>query len=163
MIKRLEKAFLAVIIFFSLYLLNNFYEDYSFKNNPIPKTMQEEIVKKEQEILHKMKINYGYSYKFPLIVTDKIPGKLYGLTSMDKRGNINIYLNKKVMRESFDYMLDTVIAHEYAHALLFKLNRDTKKDDGHSALWQEACTKLGGIKCQKYVNSQDVVMGKLPF
>ncbi len=43
-----------------------------------------------------------------------------------------------------------------------KFYEDAKKD-GHSKEWQEACEKLGGIKCEQYVNSHDVVMGKLPF
>ena len=80
-----------------------------------------------------------------------------------KNGEIRIYLNKKVMQESMDYMVDSVIAHEYAHALIFKLGMRDVEKDGHSKEWQIACEKLGSSKCEQYVNSHDVVMGKLPF
>ena len=110
-----------------------------------------------------MQKNYGFAFKVPLIVTDKFKGRLYGLTAY-KNGEIAIYLNKKVMQESMDYMIDNVIAHEYAHAIIFKLGkRGYAKDDGHSLEWQRACEKLGGLNCEKYVNSHDVVIDKLPF
>ena len=80
-----------------------------------------------------------------------------------KDGEVSIYLNKKVMQESIDYMVDSVIAHEYAHALMFKLGHISKNTDGHSAQWREACVKLGGVNCGKYVSKEDVIMGKLPF
>jgi len=109
-----------------------------------------------------MQESYGYAYKFPLIITDKFKGRLYGLTSF-QNGEIKIYLNKKVMQESMDYMVDSVVAHEYAHALLFKQGYLHTKDDGHSKLWQQTCTKLGGVECQQYVDQQEIIMSKMPF
>ena len=109
-----------------------------------------------------MQKSYGYAYKFPLIITDKFKGRLYGLTSFEN-GEIKIYLNKKVMQESMDYMVNSVLAHEYAHALLFKQGYFHTKDDGHSKLWQQTCVKLGGTDCQQYVDQQEVIMAKMPF
>jgi predicted SprT family Zn-dependent metalloprotease len=109
-----------------------------------------------------MQKNFRVKYQFPIIITDKIPGRLYGLTSYEN-GVIKIYLNKKVMQESMGYMIESVLAHEYAHALLFALHQDTYTNDGHSKLWQQTCVKLGGNECKKYVNQHEVIMSKMPF
>lgn len=162
MIKKLEYFFLIMILIAILVLANNWYESYLFKNNEISDEYKELIASKEQEVLDLMQRNYGLTFKVPLIVTDKFKGRLYGLTSY-KNGEIKIYLNKKVMKESMEYMAQSVIAHEYAHALMFKLGHYDSKGDGHSLKWQETCTKLGGKNCEKYVNTEDVVMGKMPF
>ena len=159
-VKKLEYAFILLIIFALLYLAKNYYDDYQFKNNPIPDEYKLAISKKEKEVLALMQKHYGLVYKVPLIVTDEFKGRLYGL-AVYKDGKTKIYLNKKVMQESFDYIIDSVIAHEYAHALMFRLGKFS--GDGHSQEWQEACVKLGGIGCMKYVDRDDVVMGKLPF
>jgi len=138
----------------------NYYNSYTFKHNPLPQSYIDKIDAKEQEVLEHMKRNFGVAYRFPLIITDEIPGRLYGLTSY-KNGKIKIYLNKKVMKESFDYMINDVIAHEYAHALLFKMRKN--HNDGHSKLWQETCVKLGGENCQQYVDQKEIIMSKMPF
>lgn len=160
--KRLEKLFLAMIFLAVSLLAYNFYQSYSFKNSPLSKDKISQIEQKEQEVLSNMQRNFGVRYKFPMIITDKIPGRLYGLTSYED-GNIKIYLNKKVMKESFDYIISDVIAHEYAHALLFKLNHFTHQNDGHSKLWQKTCQKLGGKNCHRYVDQQEIILSKMPF
>jgi len=109
-----------------------------------------------------MQDNFGVRYKFPLIITDKVPGRLYGLTSYEN-GKIKIFLNKKVMLESMPYMISDVIPHEYAHALLLKLGQNSYTQGGHSKLWQETCKKLGGKDCKRYVNQQEIIMSKIPF
>jgi len=159
-VKKLEYTFILLIIFALLYLAKNYYDDYQFKHNDIPHSYKQRIVQKEKEVLQLMQKQYGFVYKVPLIVTDKFKGRLYGLT-VYQNGDVKIYLNKKVMQESFDYIVDSVIAHEYAHALMFKLGNFS--GDGHSKEWQEACVKLGGVGCMQYVDRNDVIMGKLPF
>jgi len=67
------------------------------------------------------------------------------------------------LQESFDYIIESVIAHEYAHALLFKLNRSTNEKKGHSQEWKDTCVKLGGKDCQQYVDQHEIVMSKMPF
>lgn len=160
--KRLEIGFISIIIVASGILTSNIYNSYSFKNNDISDTYKQLILDKEQEVLQHMKKNFGFVFKVPLIVTDKFQGRLYGLTSYEK-GEIKIYLNKKVMQESMDYMVDSVIAHEYAHALMFKLGHMHSKDKGHSKEWQEICLKLGGDDCQQYVDQKEIIMSKMPF
>lgn len=159
--KRLEALFLAVIFIASLLLGMNYYESYRFENSEIPEDYKRRIATKEQEVLRRMQEHYGYTVKFPLIVTDEFKGRLYGLTAYND-GRITIYLNKKVMRESIDYMVTSVIAHEYAHALLFYQGHDGGAD-GHSRLWQATCRNLGGQNCRQYVDVDEVVMQKLPF
>ena len=161
--KKLEIIFISMI-FISLFVLaKSWYDGYVFDTSPINEEYKNKISLKEQEVLSLMKKNYGFSFKVPLIITDKISGKLYGVTSYENDGTIKIYLNKKVMKESMEYMIDNVIAHEYAHALLFKQRSFTKYKDGHNPLWEQACKNLGAKNCERYVNHNDVVMGKMPF
>jgi len=160
--KKLEYVFLLIVFSALSVLALNYYKSYTFKHNPLPQSYIQQIQEKEQNILHHMQKNFGFSYQFPLKITDKISGRLYGLTSY-KNGTITIYLNKKVMQESMEYILSDVIAHEYAHALLFKLNQSTNHKDGHSLLWQRTCQKLGGKDCRKYVNQQEIIISKIPF
>lgn len=159
--RRLEILFIVVIVVALSVLAKNYYDSYAFNHNAIPQEYEQRIDAKEQEVLRRMQQQYGYAVKFPLIVTDRFQGRLYGLTTYTD-SQIKIYLNKKVMRESIDYMVESVIAHEYAHALLFYQGH-VDAGDGHTALWQETCTRLGGKNCQRYVDAQDVVMQKLPF
>ena len=160
--KKLEIFFITLTVVALLYLANNIYKSNQFKNNDIPESYKTRIKNKEIEVLNHMQKNFGFRLDVPLIVTDKFKGRLYGLTSY-KNGEIKIYLNKKVMQESMDYIVDSVIAHEYAHALMFKLGKIHTKNKGHSKEWQEVCVKLGGDDCQQYVDQQEIVMSKMPF
>ena len=160
--KRLEFIFLAIIVLAVIVLVSNYYKSSIFKNNPLPQSYVKQIKAKEQDVLNHMQKNFGFAYQFPLLVTDKIPGKLYGLTSYTN-GEVSIYLNKKVMQESFEYIVDSVIAHEYAHALLFKLQHHTNEKAGHSQEWQQTCVALGGKDCQQYVDQHEIIMSKMPF
>lgn len=162
-LKKIQTIFAFVVFVALIFLGVNLYSSYSFKNNPLSTSYQEAIVKKEQEVLAHMKKNFGYMLKVPIVISDKIPGRVYGVTSYDKNGKIKIHLNKKVMKESFEYIISDVIAHEYAHALLFKNGYYARGGERHSKQWQQTCVKLGGANCQKYVDSHDVIMGKLPF
>jgi len=154
---------------------NNFYNSYKFNNNDIPDNYKQQIYDKEQEILQNMQSKFGFMFKVPLIVTDKLGDNLYGLTT-SKNGEVKIYLNKNVMQKSMGYMLDSIIAHEYAHAILFKqenghsmqagLYREKSphsKECGHSEEWKEICVKLGGDSCQQYVNQDEIITFKMPF
>jgi len=161
--KKIQFIFAFISLIALLILARNVYSSYNFKNNPISDKNIEAIAHEEQRVLNNMQKNFGFKYKVPIEITDKIPGKIYGVTFLSDDGSIKIYLNKKVMKESMDYIVLNVIAHEYAHALLFKSGDYKNQKDGHSKLWQITCMKLGGAKCQKYVNSHDVIMGKLPF
>ena len=113
--KKLEFSFGLIIIIAGAVLGVNYYKSYSFNHNPLPKSYIERINTQEQNVLYNMQNNFGMRKKFPIVITDKIPGRLYGLTSY-KNTRITIYLNKKVIQESMDYVIDSVIPHEYAYA-----------------------------------------------
>lgn len=161
--RKIQKIFIVISSVALLILIRNVYVSYQFDNQPLAQSFYEEIELVEQDVLDNMERSFGFRYKVPLLITDEIPGKIYGVTAKDKQGQITIYLNKKVMKESFDYILSDVIAHEYAHALLFKSGYYDKGGEGHSDVWEKTCEKLGGAKCQRYVDSHDVIMQKLPF
>ena len=174
--KRLYIVFISTMIVAVSVLGNNLYNSYEFNsNNDIPDRYKQQIHDKEQEILQNMQTKFGFMFKVPLIVTDKLGENLYGLTT-SKNGEIKIYLNKNVMQNNMDYILDTIIAHEYAHAILFKresgrsmqagLYRENSphlKECGHSKEWRETCLKLGGNSCQQYVNQDKSSIFKMPF
>ena len=160
--RRLETIFITMIVLALSILAYNYYKSYTFKHNPLAQTYLLAIAQKEQDILTHMQKNFGFKQKFPLVITDKISGRLYGLTTYEN-GKTTIYLNKKVMQESFPYILENVIAHEYAHALMFQLNRDVKEKQGHSKEWQKTCELLGGKECRQYVNQHEIIMSKMPF
>jgi len=160
--KKLERLFAAVILFALLFLAKNIYEQQQFRHQGLSSEEKEMIALKEQELLDKMQQNLGYRHKFKLVVTDRFKGNLYGLTSYQD-GQIVIYLNKKVMFESMDYILESVIAHEYAHALMFEQGHFKDRKGGHTEQWQLLCRKLGGKECGAYVNQQEVIMAKMPF
>ncbi|MDX9744776.1 MAG: SprT-like domain-containing protein [Arcobacteraceae bacterium] len=161
-IKKLELIFIAVILVAISILALNYYKNYSFKHNDISESFKQRIKMKEQDVLNHMQKNFGFRFQVPLIVTDKFKGRLYGLTTYENSA-IKIYLNKNVMQESMDYMVESVIAHEYAHALLFKLNKYNLENDGHSPEWVQTCIKLGGDDCQQYVDVDEIIMSKMPF
>ncbi len=140
----------------------NFYQSYHFKNSELSLSHQLLIEKKEQEILTNMQKHFGLRLDVDLIVTNRFKGRLYGLTAL-QNGHITIYLNKKVMQESMEYMVESVIAHEYAHALMMHFGKLREGNDGHSREWQVVCLKLGGKDCSRYVDTQEIIMSKMPF
>lgn len=136
------------------------YQDYIFDNNPLSEEIKNEIRNKELKIIQKVKIYYGINFNPPLIISSKMPHQIYGLSSYTTQNNIEIFLNKKRFKESKDYMINDVLAHEYAHALMFKLRNFSNKNAGHSIKWQKACIILGGRKCNRFVNYHDIAMSK---
>lgn len=146
----------------AVFLYYNISRTESFLSNDLPEDYKERIFEKEQEVLANMQKHFGLRLKVPLIVTNEFKGRLYGLTAY-QNGQIKIYLNKKVMQESMDYMVESVIAHEYAHALMMHFGKLQSDNEGHSKEWQSVCKKLGGADCQRYVDSQEIIMSKMPF
>ncbi len=100
----------------------------------------------------------------PIKISDKMPSNLFGATTLDKKGNITIFLNKKRFQESVRYMIDDVLPHEYAHALIFALGKHLDEKSGHSLQWQNICKSLNGLKCNRFVDYNDVIISKTnPF
>ena len=162
-IHKLQYAFLIVIFIAISVIAMNWYDDYRFEHNPVSESIKARIALKEEEIVGRIRHHYGIEFQAPIIITDKIPSRLYGLAAYDGQRDIRIFLNKKRMKESMDYIIADVLPHEYAHALMFRLGSYATNSDGHSLAWQDACKKLGGSRCDRFVNHEDVIMGKIPF
>ena len=134
----------------------------SFKNKPLDDAIQRKLNKKEYILKQLVYKKYHKHIDIPIIISSKLPNKLFGLASYEN-GNIKIYLNRNRFQESSEYMVDYVLPHEYAHALMFALNQFPKQNGGHTKLWQQICLSLDGKKCDKFVKHNDIVMGKLKF
>jgi len=157
--KKLE-VFFILLIFLSLgYISYSYYQTKYFKNNPLSKKIQERIIQRENEVVTLMKRHYRINVEIDMFVSDEFSSQLYGLTQ-HKDGQIRIYLNKKRFKESENYMIEEVIPHEYAHALVFALNQQSTKD-GHTQLWQAICLKLDGKICTRYVDNEEIIAQKM--
>ncbi|HIC44101.1 MAG TPA: sprT domain-containing protein [Sulfurimonas sp.] len=142
-----------------LYLLFNWYDKKYFKQNPISAKIQERVFKAEQKVLALIYNKFHIQRHIPLIISDEFHSNLYGLTSY-KDKNIKIYLNKKRFKESENYMIEEVIPHEYAHAMVFLLG-EKAPGDGHTALWQKICLELEGKECIQYVDNETIIREKM--
>ncbi len=158
-IKRLRFYFLSILILCSLLLLYIWYNDYRFKTNPLSETTRYKLLKKENEIRSLIYKHYGIDVDIPVIISDKMKNKHFGLATYSNK-KIAIYLNKKHFFESESYMIDDVLSHEYAHALMFVFNDFSNQNGGHTKRWQEICKKLNGLRCNRYVDHKDIIIGK---
>ena len=143
----------------------------------LSKKITKKIINKEQDILKLMKDKYGYAMDVPLVITDKLEKNVYGMTVCDEDGSIRIFLNKEIINNNIDYVLETVLPHEYAHVLMFKekLLNNAKKNyaleiqqaglpstyDGHNKTWKNICKNLGGLKCERFVSRKDAYISKV--
>lgn len=163
-IKRLNLLFLLTTVFGSLFLIYTWYDNYQFKNNPLDEKILNKIKQKEQELQNLALIKYGVKRKIPIKISDKMPSKLFGAATTDRKGNIAIFLNKKRFKESVKYMIDDVLPHEYAHALMFVFGDFSDENGGHSLRWENICKNLNGLRCNRFVNNHDVISNKInPF
>ena len=160
--KKLELIFASVTLIAVAALLFNWYRGYRFDSNPLSPEIVARIESKERDVVALIRRHYGIDFDVPIVISEKINSRLYGLAAYEGRDKITIVLNKKRMKESLDYILDDVLPHEYAHALMFRLGYFSG-DDGHSEQWQEICRKLEGARCDRFVNHQDIIMGKIAF
>ena len=111
------------------------YKSSNFKNKPLDSSIQSQLRDKEFILKQLVYKKYHKNVNIPIIISPKLPNKLFGLASYDN-GNIKIYLNKNRFQESSEYMIDYVLPHEYALALMFIFNKFPKQNGGHTKLWQ---------------------------
>ena len=157
----IQKSF-ALLIAISLFLLIVInYKNYQFSHNPLSKKIYERISQKENQIRQKIRLRYGLDIKIEIKIVDKLHENLFGLATYDDLGKISILLNKKRFQESEDYMIEYVLPHEYAHAMMFVLKNFTKQNGGHTKEWQQICINIGGLKCDRFVKHNDIIMGKI--
>lgn len=162
-LQKLKFTFLSLTILASIFLIYNWYKVYEFKNNPLDEEILRKIEIKHLELQKLTYQKFGIKRKIPVLISDKMPSSLYGAATFSKTKEIKIYLNKKRFKESSEYMLDNVLPHEYAHALMFATNNFTNENGGHSLKWQKICQALNGLKCDRFVNHNDIIIGKTNF
>lgn len=137
-----------------------FFKDIQFKTNPLSKDIISRLEHKNKQLQELVQLKYNKNIRFPIIIEDQLPNNLYGLATY-KKGVIKIYLNKKRFQESENYMIEYVLPHEYAHAMMFYFKDFSKENGGHTKRWQEICFNLGGKKCDRFVNHNDILIEKL--
>jgi len=158
-IKRLEKFFIAGMILALSYLLYSWYQGNQFKSNPLPAKTQKRVAHRQSYVLALIHDKYKVQPKIPLIISDEFHSNLYGLTGY-KEGRITILLNKKRFKESEEYMINEVIPHEYAHAMVFILGQKSS-ENGHTKGWQKICLELDGKQCERYVDNEEIIRQKM--
>ena len=134
----------------------------NFKNNPLSDEIIAKIKNKNNIIKQTIKTKYGIDVNIPIKLEDKIKDNLFGMATY-RDGKIEIILNKNRFQENENYMIDYVLPHEYAHALMFYIKDFTKQNGGHTKKWQQICLNIGGLKCDRFVGHNDILMEKLPF
>jgi Zn-dependent peptidase ImmA (M78 family) len=139
------------------------YNDHNFKKNPLSKDIQKKIYDKKEHLKTLAYRKYGVKADIPILISDKMPDNLFGLAVYTKKKEIKIILNKNRFQESVEYMIDYVLPHEYAHALMFYFKDFSSENGGHTKRWQQVCLELEGKKCDRYVKHKDVIYGKVPF
>jgi len=159
--KRLYIIFFSVTVLSLFLLLLSWYKSYQFDNNPLSQDIQRKVHNKQVQLVKLIKRKYKINFNVPLLVSDQMNSSLFGMTTYDSKINrITIYLNKKRFKESLDYMIDDVIPHEYAHALMFKFGNFSNENAGHTLQWQKVCLSLEGLKCDRFVNHHDILIDK---
>ena len=158
-IQSLEKIFFLVIVISLGYIAYNWYQSYLFKTNPLSADIQKRVEQREAEVLSLIYKKYKIRPHIPLVISDEFHSSLYGLTTYEN-GKIEISLNKKRFKESVDYMIEEVIPHEYAHAMVFILAEQSSKD-GHTKAWQRICLELDGLSCERYVDNEEIIRQKI--
>lgn len=161
--KNIQKLFLSITIIALLLLIYLWYSDYSFAKNPLDKKYLQNIERKHLELRFLAKKHFNITRVFPIIVTDELNARKFGMTSIDKQGRIKIFLNKKRFKENANYMIDDVFPHEYAHALMFAMGDFSSQNSGHTKKWEYICKKLEGARCDRFVNDKDILIEKTDF
>lgn len=156
----IQKIFLTITLGALVLLVYISFSQIQFKNNPLSSDIQNKLLYKEKQIQHLIYKYYGIKVDIPIKISSKIDDNLFGLASYDG-GDIKIILNKNRFQESSSYMIDSVLPHEYAHAMMFVFGNFTNKNGGHSLKWQEICLNLGGDKCDRFVKHNDIVLNKI--
>jgi hypothetical protein len=154
------KIFLLLTLLSLTLFLYLFYQDQQFKNNPLSQEILTKLNYKNNIIKQTIKNRYNIEYNIPVIISDNLPNNLYGLASY-QQGDIKIQLNKKRFQENENYMIEYVLPHEYAHTLMFHFGKFDRQNGGHTKLWQQICFDIGGIKCDRFVNHNDILIEKI--
>jgi len=158
--KTIYRTFFLLTISSLILFVIIFVKDKEFQKNPLSQKTIDKLIKKEKDIQSLIQQRYRVNINFPVIIEDQLPNNLFGLATY-KKGVIKIFLNKKRFQESEQYMIDYVLPHEYAHAMMFYFKDFSKENGGHTKRWQTICKNIGGIKCDRFVDHHDILIEKL--
>lgn len=161
-LRTLFKIFITITIVSLTLLVYISYKNNQFNNNSLPIQTLTKLKQKEYHIRKLILKKYNLKINIPVIISSKLKDNLFGLAAYND-GQITIVLNKNRFQESEDYMINYVLPHEYAHALMFAFKDFPKQNGGHTKRWQNICLDLEGKKCDRFVKHNDIVMGKLDF
>ena len=161
--KRLYRIFAVITVLSFVFLVGSFIKDSEFKNSDLSASTYAKIKEKGLYLQKLAFKNYNINIKIPILISSKMNSQLFGVAVQDENNKISIVLNKKRFQESEEYMIDSVLPHEYAHALMFAFKKYPKENSGHSKEWQNICKTLEGLKCARYVKNNDIVFGKVRF
>ncbi len=159
-IQQIKKFFLIVVLISCALLVYLWYQDYSFSKNPLSKEIQLKVYEKHQNLKYLTYKNFNIKRVFPITITDKLDASKFGMAVYSQNGQINLYLNKNRFKENENYMINDVMPHEYAHAIMFAIGDFSDENKGHSKKWQTICKKLNGLRCDRFVNHQDILIEK---
>jgi len=151
---------MSIVVLGTILLIYNIISSYNFKHNPLSNEILNSIHIKEQEVLNNIQKYYHINAKVPIHISNKMKNRLYGLCTLSAHNKIDIYLNKKMFQESTDYMINDVLPHEYAHAVMFIQGNISNKHNGHNKQWQNICKNIGGLRCERFVDSNDIIISK---
>ena len=161
-ISKIKNIFIYITITSVILLGIVMYNDFTFKNNPLSPQILSKIKKKELHLQNLIRTKYFIDFNIPVTITDDIPDNLFGAAIYTKDNKIQVLLNKNRFQESGEYMIDYVLPHEYAHALMFALGEFPEENGGHTLKWQKICLSLEGKKCDRYVKNNDILFNKIP-
>ena len=161
MLDNIKYILASVTIVAAIFLGINLYKSYQFDTQELPLELQQKLYQKKFELIRLVKQNYGVDLDIPIIISNELPRRYYGLARSGVNGDIKIFLNKDAFRDSSEYMIDDVLPHEYAHALMFYLGDYNKAHGGHTDKWRQACKKLQGKMCNRYVDKDEVIREKM--
>ena len=159
--KKLKVIFLSITLIAVVLLVINIYTTYKFDNSPLPQNMLNKLAIKEQQLKQLIIQKYRIQLDIPIIISNEIPKRYYGLATIDTNKEIKIILNKDAFRDSSSYMIEDVLPHEYAHAIMFYFGDYSKTNGGHTQKWREVCKALNGKMCNRYVDRDEVIREKL--
>jgi len=138
-------------------------EKNDFFDNPLSDEILQKIELKTADLEKITYEKFGIKVRIPIYIADSIHNNLFGVASVKNDGEISIILNKNRFKENEQYMIDSVLPHEYAHALMFVFGDFSNEDGGHDKKWQQICNQLGGKKCERFVGDDDILIEKIGF
>lgn len=160
---KIQKLFLFITISALALLVYIWYKDYNFTKKPLDKKHQLKIYEKTQELKTLAYKHFKITRTFPIVISENMNANRFGMASYNYNGKIEIHLNKKRFKENANYMIDDVLPHEYAHAIMFYFKDFSKENSGHTKRWQNICKKLNGKRCDRFVNHNDILIEKTNF